>query len=195
MITVDVRVDIKRALRKLNVGATQIPFATALALTKTAQQAQRDVTAELPKVFDRPNPFTRRGVGWEKATKQTLTSKVFIRPKVAAYLRKQITGGTYLPKKRALALPTDVEYDQYGNVRRAWLRRVRARGDVFSGTVSGVPGLWQRTGRGLTLLLAYEPRAQYRPIFDFAGIVRRSVRLHLQRNVRAAVAQAMRSAR
>jgi len=198
-VKIDIKVDIKRALRKLDIAAKQIPFATALALSKTAAQAQRDVTAELPRIFDRPNPFTQRAIGYQRASKANLTAMVFVRPKQAEYLRRQITGGTRLPRGRGLALPADVPLDQFGNVRRAWLRQVRNRRDVFSGTVGGVAGLWQRTGkggaRGLKLLLAYEAKAEYSPRFDFASLVKQSVQRHLQRNVREAVAQAMRTAR
>jgi hypothetical protein len=200
MINITFKVEgIDGLLRKLDIARKQIPFATALALTKTAQQAQQDVTAELPRIFDRPNPFTQRAIGYTRASKVDLTAKVFIRAKQAAYLQRQITGGTRLPRGKGLALPANAPIDQFGNVRRAWLRQVKNRKDVFSGTVGGVPGLWQRTGkggaRGLKLLLAYEPRAEYTPRFDFAGLVKQSVQRHLQRNVRDAVAQAMRTAR
>jgi hypothetical protein len=185
--------------RKLRAQQKQIPFATALAVTKTAQQAQQDVTAALPALFDRPNPFTMRSIGYTGASKVDLTSKVFIRPKQAEYLKRQITGGTRLPRGRGLAQPTNVPLDQYGNVRRAWLRQVKNRKDVFSGEVGGVDGLWQRTGkggaRGLKLLLAYESKAEYQPRLDFASLVRRSVERNLTRNVHEAIKYAMRTAR
>lgn len=195
MLNITIQTDVDKVIRQLGIAQRQIPFAAALALTKTAQQAQKDVSNALPEIFDKPNPFTRRGIGWERADKYTLRAKVFIKPKVAEYIRKQITGGTYLPKHRVLALPADAQRDQYGNVRRAWVKRMRARKDVFSGTVQGIPGLWQRQGKGVRLLLAYEPKAEYKPIFDFVGIVKASVARNLARNVGDAVRRAIATAR
>lgn len=195
MIEISVRWDIDAVLRRVKAAERQIPFATAKALTRTAIDARRDVMDALPKVFDRPNPFTMRGIGYRQATKATLSAAVFIRDKQAEYLSRQIAGGTRRPRRRALALPTTAPLDRYGNVQRGWWQRMRNRRDVFSGTVRGIPGIWQRSRDGLKLLLAFAPKADYEARFDFVGIVRKNVGRNFQRHFRESLEAAMRTAR
>ena len=195
MLSVDIKVDFSEAKRMLAGIKEQLPFAIAKALTDTAKDARQAVTAELPKVFDRPNPFTMRAIAFKPANKQTLTAIVYIQPKQAEYLRLQLEGGTRLPRARALALSTDYPLDQYGNVPRGALRRLMARPDVFSGTVRGIAGIWQRTHPRLTLLFAYEPKARYGKRLPFEAIVRRTVNERIEPNFRNAMDLAIRTAR
>ena len=59
-ISIDVRADIKGAVKYLNrVQRKQVPFATALALTRTAQDVAKAETAQISKKLDRPTPFTQ----------------------------------------------------------------------------------------------------------------------------------------
>ena len=197
---IDVRFDIKGALRKLDLAKKQIPFAVARGLTWTARDVRQDVMAAMPQALDRPSPFTMRGIGYRPATKQTLTSEVFIRDTQATYLSKLISGGTRRPRGKALLVPSsDFPTDQYGNPSKAALRRLRSRKDVFSGTIRGVGGIWQRTGKGgrpgVKLLLAFEPTTQYRPTFPFVEIAKRSVAKRLKGNLERSIADAMRTAR
>ena len=195
MLTMTIQTDVEKTIRQLGVAQRQIAFAAALALTKTAQQAQRDVTAELPKVFDRPTPFTMRAIAMERANKQTLTARVYIRPIQAEYLRREIAGGTALPKKRALVIPFHAELNQYGGLPRTAVKRLLRRKDTFSGTVRGVSGIWQRTGKTVRLLVAYEGKAEYKPRFPFAALVMRSVERNLPREMHAAIRRAVATAR
>ncbi len=196
MIVFSVTSNIKEVTDKLfGYLRRQIPYATARALTKTAQDVQADVTKELPKVFDRPNPFTMRAIAYDPANKSSLTSRVYIRPIQAAYLGLEITGGTRRPKKKALVLPTDYPTDQYGNIPRGTIKKLLARKDVFSGVVRGIGGIWQRTGHGLILLVSYEPKAEYKPRFDFQGIARRTITRVIGPNMDSAMREAIRTAR
>ena len=196
MITINVSSDIDRLAANLRRDVfPQLPFATAKALTDTAKDVQRTVTREIDAVFDRPIPFTRKAIGITYANKRTLTSKVFIKDIQAAYLDLEIIGGTRTPKGRALVLPVDQPTNQYGNLPRGKVKALLARADTFSGRVRGIPGIWQRTRKGLKLLIAYRPRASYRKRFPFYEIAARQVQLSLPRNFQAALAQAVRSAR
>jgi hypothetical protein len=142
MLTITVTVHSRDAMF-LQVGK-QVSYATAVALTRTAQDAQQALTAELSRTFDRPSPFTLRGVAIKAATKQNLAATVFLRERQADYLAIQITGGSRRPLRRALLLPRNIGLDQYGNIPRGVISRLLARKDVFSGTVRGIPGIWQR---------------------------------------------------
>lgn len=197
MIQFSVKSDIDAAIRQVEAKfRNQVPFATAKALTRTAQDVQRAIVDQLPTVFDRPTPFTMRGVGITYATKATLTSRVFLRDIQREYLQLQVTGGTRSPKKVALVVPSGIDLNAYGNLPRNKVKSLLARKDVFSGRVRGVGGIWQRTANGgLKLLIAYEPKATYRRRFPFGAIARETIERRILPNFRAALAQAIGTAR
>lgn len=196
MLTINVRTNAKEVMRGLEQRLQrQIPFAIAKGLTATAKDVQRELTTEMSKDFDRPTPFTQRAIGIAIARKDTLTARVFIKDIQLAYLGIQVDGGTRLPKRRALTLPTDIPLNQYGNIPRRKLQQLLARRDVFSGRVRGVGGIWQRTRKGLKLLVAYQPRAQYRQRFPFYAVAQRTVERVFVPNLRAALDAAIASAR
>lgn len=57
----------------------QLPFAAALALTRTAQVVAEDLRAEMRTVFDRPTPATLDSLFIQPATKQKMEALVFIK--------------------------------------------------------------------------------------------------------------------
>jgi hypothetical protein len=173
----------------------QFPFALAKALTDTARDAQKEVTDQLPRIFEKPTPFTMRAIGYGRATKQTLTSTVFVKDIQAEYLKLQVSGGVRHPRGRALVLPVEQKVNTYGNIPRGAVRRLLARPDTFSGRVHNIPGIWQRTKKGLKLMIAYEPEARYARRFPFVEIVKRIVDTRFASNLIAAYALAIRTAR
>lgn len=137
MIAINVKVDISRALAKLdNFKKNQVPFATAKALTKTAQAVAEAERKEMRDVFDRPTPYTMAAIYVKSATKKNLVAKVGIKNfagkgnPASKFLAAQITGGTRRQKKfeKALqavgAMPhgyfavpgSGAKLDQYGNI-------------------------------------------------------------------------------
>src|SRR5262245_39031822 len=100
MIRLDVRSNIKQLTQGLTqVQREQVPFATALALTRTAQVMQAAQITEMQRVFDRPTPFTLNALFVSPATKRRLEASVYFKdfaPKgtpAGKYLRPQIMGG------------------------------------------------------------------------------------------------------
>jgi len=175
---------------------SQIPFATAKALTATAQDLQVALNAKVETVFDRPTPFTKKAIGITIANKSSLTARVFVKDIQAQYLGLQIEGGTRTPKGRALVVPAGLRLNQYGNIPRGKLKALLARADVFSGRVGGVAGIWQRTRKGpVKLLIAYEPTAKYRRRLPFYETARAVVSKRLVLNFGAALTAAIRTAR
>jgi hypothetical protein len=180
-----------------DLSREQLPYATARALTETARAVQRTITAELPSIFDRPTPFTMRALAIKPARKSDLTAEVFVKDIQAAYLKLEETGGTRTPKRTALVLPADIRLNQYGNIPRAALQRLKGRGKaaVFVGTVKGVGGFWQRGPlHSLRLLAAFKPAAQYKPRFHYRDRVAAAARAafppSLERNLTLALATA-----
>lgn len=202
-LVITVSPQLQRLSRNLDdLARRQLPFATARALTSTAQLAAGAVTRQLPTIFDKPTPFTQRAIGMERATRGSLQARVFVKDVQAGYLRLQQTGGVRKPAKKALVLPVAMKLNSYGNMPKGAFQRAKARPNTFVGKMGGVGGLWQRPAKskssknqGLTLLAAFEPAANYKPRFDFDGRVARVVQAAIGPAFRAELAQAIATAR
>lgn len=154
-----IRVDLRPAIAALgDLSQRQVPFASALALTTLAQGVQDTETELEIATFDNPTPFTKRAFGKTPATKRNLVATVFIKNRTSAaggqnaYLEPYVDGGERsLGTKKAMLVPIGQRTNQYGNLPRNALARLKARPDVFVGAVtfkkSGrtVSGVWQRS--------------------------------------------------
>ncbi len=194
-----------------SVQKKQIPFATALAITKTLQIARAGVIKQAEKDLDRPTPFTLRGFRVDGANKVNLTGRLYILPIQANYLGLQIFGGTRRPRGTALTLPPakpgpgDIRLNRFGNVPRTQSARVQLTKGAFSGEVKGIPGVWRppkrtktgkvRKGSRMKLLLAYEQQASYRPRFRFFERAQGEIGANFQRQFNKAFRRAIRTAR
>jgi hypothetical protein len=143
---IDIRQNVDAIIGKLKTNqAEQIPFATALALTKAAQIARDKLSEMTTTVFDRPTPYTRNAFYVRPATKKNLVASVGIKdfaPKgtpAAKYLRSQIEGGDGRNTKRmeralqskglmpqgSYAVPgAQAPLDAYGNVPASFIVRM-----------------------------------------------------------------------
>lgn len=130
----------------------QLPFATALALTRVAQRTREDLQAEMRSSFDRPTPFTLNSVAVQPATRAKPESSVFFKewaPKgvpAGRYLRPQIDGGPRGDKgferklRRAGLLPSGLylvpargaELDGSGNVSKGMIVKMLSALSVLS---------------------------------------------------------------
>jgi len=145
MINIDVRVDLREAMKALeSLRKDQIPFATAYALTQCAKAAQEDVEREIGRVFDRPTQFTLKAVRTKPATKRNLVAEVKLKDEAykgnpaVRWLIAQIRGGARNIKgfeklmQRAgvmpngyYAIPTkNAPLDRYGNVPGSVINRI-----------------------------------------------------------------------
>jgi hypothetical protein len=80
MLEVSIKFDIKGMERALlaNVGEQARRRAIGTALTRVAVAAREEVKAQLPKVFDKPTPFTVGSVRYQPASEHSLVSGVYI---------------------------------------------------------------------------------------------------------------------
>ena len=139
---ISVKADIKEVEKYLTrIERKQIPFATALSLTKTAQHVKSKTLVRIfPRIFDRPtkwiapskSPTSKRGGFYIKpATKRDYTAGVFIKDEewgkigTPAFnvLKPQIEGGrrkskSHEKKLRALGILGDDEYTVPGDAMR-----------------------------------------------------------------------------
>lgn len=76
---------------------SQMPFAAAKMLTAVAGDVQKHMVSRLPQVFDRPTPFTQRGVFVKRAEKSTQRAEVYFpesQPAQGKATREYIRPGT-----------------------------------------------------------------------------------------------------
>lgn len=204
------------------LAADQVPFATALALTRTAADAATELAREMPQLLDKPTPFTLKAWSIKRADKRTLTATVFAKDAQAKYLQWAVYGGDRKPTKVALKLPSAIKVNEFGNIPRAELKRlielakegkrltrarakrtgVSAQVDLFYGDPgNGMPvGVYKRVPNGqhhrlIPLVVFPRQSAHYRQRFPMRAIVDRVVRARFADHYAAAWAQAMRSAR
>jgi len=134
---------VKIVSRELDdVARKQMPFATVLGLTLTAKAVQADIKAQLPKIFDRPTPWTINSIGMAPA-KFGVASSVFIRSQsptgtpASKYLGPEIEGGhrrvarferrinaqARIPEQMMIAAK-GATLDGFGNMQRAQINRI-----------------------------------------------------------------------
>lgn len=213
------RIDPARVIAALGKVERQVRFGTARGLTLLAKEAAGTVNREMPRRFDRPNPFTMKAAAFLPATRETLRSTVFVKDIQASYLLIEETGGTRVPRPgKPVVVPVRQRVNRYGNIPRGSIKRLKDRPDVFvsDGRRDRVrhlpPGIYQRfnvpkrkasTGRrkGMAararppkLLVAFEKKASYRPRFQFRatviGVARQRVRPVVGGSIREALATA-----
>jgi hypothetical protein len=148
MISISVKSDVAAMRRGLDsVARGQLPFALAMALNEVGRAAVVAEREALRAAMPTSTRFTLRGVRLWTARKATPMVVVYISPIQARYLALKIEGGVQVTRGRATLLPVDQATNQYGNLPRNLLSRLRGRPDIFIGgveTKSGiVNGVWQ----------------------------------------------------
>ncbi len=224
---INIKTNIKAFEKGLSALAfKQIPFATAQALNAIAAAAVVAEQKNEQKVLDRPKPFTTGAIGVRRATKASMSATVFVKDITAAYLEPYEFGGKNKLNSRALLKPVDAvtDLDQFGNLPRNFLRKLKGRKDIFIGAVRTriglVNGVWQRsvdvgapvavitksgkirntrkatnTSGKLVLLVKFEDAHQVKQHLDWFGVAKRAVTHNFNREMGKALARAIASAK
>lgn len=134
----------KEAQAELERAQKQIPFATALALTRTAQLVKRDEESEMASVFDRPTKWTLNSLRLFPAKKNKLEARVWMKNEAdkstpaTTWLNPEIDGGSRpakrseknlrakgaLPDNRYIAPGRDARLNQFGNISRGQVQKI-----------------------------------------------------------------------
>lgn len=136
------------AMRQLS--DKQLPFALALAATRTGQEIQKNVRRVMRQRFDRPTPTTLKSLYLKAARKAKPEARVWFRDEFVSgvpadkYLQAEVFGGQRAPKgleralqkrgllqKGQLAVPASWVQDQYGNVKRGLTQKIMSGLRVF----------------------------------------------------------------
>jgi hypothetical protein len=144
MLNINVTHNFKQVSRAIGAIGKQARFAAAVALTRTAQDLQRQIPAELDKVLDNPTPFTKRGTYLVAAKRDNLRAEVGFRPVQARYMALQIEGGTVQPGAAGIKLPGNIQLNAFGNIPRGTIARLKAA--AKSGTLG--PAIAKRLNAG-----------------------------------------------
>ncbi len=205
-IDVSVRSNVKAVSKSLSALAyKQLGFATATALTMLAKEVAVAESANIAATFKKPKPFTVKSIGVQGARKDNLAARVYVKPIAAKYLLPYETGGEHELPGRALLNPKNIRLDQYGQLTRSTLQRLKARSDVFIGPVKTshgeVNGVWQRipAKRGkrasLKLLIRFGDALPVNKRLNYRSGAQALVNARFAAVFSAAMAKAMASAR
>jgi len=201
----------------------QIAFAASKALNATGKAVAEAMPEEIERALDRPVPFTKRGVRVLKyANKVKLETTVGFMAAQAKYMEYQVSGGTRNPGPAGLKLPSAIKLNEFGNIpkgiikqlvavarkesglKKAASRRVKvsAKVDLFYGDPTDnkgkvLPrGIYKIANGALIPLVVFPQKlAQYRARFDFGGKAEAIVNREWPRQMDAALADALRTAR
>lgn len=172
----------------------QVPFATSIALNNTAFACQKQVKAEMGRVFDAPTPFTINSIYVKKSKKTNLVAKVYVRDSASKgtppskYLKAEVEGGKRHFKRSEKALQMrgmtkSSDYlmpgnyasrDQYGNMRRGEITKILSGigGFTEQGYDANATGSRRSKKKGNAKRYAFiKPRGGNRPIaiYERAG--------------------------
>ena len=143
MITVDVT-GVESLQRDIERAGKQLPFALALALTRTAEMVKLEESKEMQRVFRSPTPYTLDALYLKRATKTRLEAEVWVKDASAKgtpatkYLLPEVYGGARNVKRfealmRARGYMSANEYvvpaegaqlDAFGNLNRGQLQKI-----------------------------------------------------------------------
>ena len=162
MYAVSVRTNYEKFAREVDRFAyKQLPFAVAQALTAVARDVQFHERVNEQVVLDRPRPFTEDAIRVIPARKDNHTAKVVMQELTAWYLGPYQFGGKNELNSEALLKPVNSksDLDQYGNLPRFYMEKMKNRKDVFVGPVKTkhgtIHGVWQRSVETKTVRYLY----------------------------------------
>jgi hypothetical protein len=110
MLTITVTSNVPAFLQGMDRRNRQIPFAMAVALSRTAKACQEREEAEIAKVFDRPIARTQRGIYTVPANRTDLVATVGVKDSfvggipVDRYLEAEVKGGIRRDKRSEKAI-------------------------------------------------------------------------------------------
>ncbi|WP_375382290.1 hypothetical protein [uncultured Sphingomonas sp.] len=203
-----IKVDLRPAQRALGDIGGQVAFASALGLTQLAAGVQVVEVEEEAKTFDKATPFTKNAFAKKPATKRDLVATVFVKDIQAGYVAPYVVGGDRsLGGKKGMLVPIGARTNQYGNLTKGALARLKDKPGVFIGKVQTkrglVSGVWQRTAaprrtKGapvpgtakLKLLIEFEDTTPVAKHLNFYG----RARAYVARNARPVMEQALATA-
>lgn len=204
--------DVAKAFEKMAQG--QVPFATSLAINRTAELAKSALRSHMTTVFDRPKLYVINSLFIKRSSKTKLTATIFHSDKVSPYLKAEIEGGNRNEKRfeikvgRDILVPTNnVRRDSYGGVSKTFITKVLKEAKPLRAKTKYVivkergrgklkPGVYERTNDGrIRALFLIKDTARYDKRYDMIGVVQRIVQSHFGAQFNIAMDHALSTAR
>lgn len=188
---------VEAALAKLEQIKKQTAYATAVALTRTAQDIQQDVLERTPNLFSIRGSWFKKGgrfgVRLDPARKDSLQARIY---NEAPWMVGHETGEQRKPKGQHRAIPLDNVKRTKRDIIRAG-QRPRALKNAFVQTLkSGTPLLFQHVGKkGLRAMYVLIKKAEIKPTWHFVDSGKAIFQSNFERRFDAEFARSMASAR
>ena len=183
----------------LAAAKNQIPFATSLAINKTAGEARDALKKHAKNVFTLRNRHIERGIRMQASNKKNLTAVV---GSVDRIVEEQARGGIKTDRRATVpgegvrpTFPTKVPRSKFP---QRLLQKGGKRKPFFVTFKSGRKALVQRTGTKrlpLKVLYHFPSRVLVKARFRFERIVQAIVKGRFNKNVEAALDKALKTAR
>lgn len=196
MISINVKSNVKQFTRHLTkIEKKQIPFATARALTWTAQDVQKWLIKKIPAIFNVTKKWWLKqqptGIRIKPAKKNHLISSVYTK---AYFAPLQEEGGTKRPtRSKNLVIPTKKVPKSR---RKSGGATAMLKGKKVFSTSRGI---YRRKGgkksKSLELLYHKESSANVKPRFNFKRTAHTIATRMFKRNFLKSLASALKSAR
>lgn len=210
--TLNISTTVAEVAKRVELDAKQIPFATALAITRTVFEARKYAIDTMRRDMVAPVRFTLGGLRYQKATKQNLRGDVHVDPSRAGYLRHAAKlASTRTPRTFGyVMIPIGLPRVQgKGRVispklARTYRAQLLGDGNHFEGTIRGTRGIWERRdergtkraeGGRVRLKVLYLDYATYRQSWAFYERMRRFSLSVFPRNLDQSVGYALATAR
>lgn len=193
-----VAIDVRATARDLDrLARKQAPFAVALALTRTAQAAQKALVASLPQKFVIRNGWFAKGIRVESARKADWPhprAAVYSKDKFAAL---QETGGTKIGKSGgSVAVPVKVRRTPKQTLPPSrWPGALLRKPGHFVLQTARGPVLARRRGAKVEVLYGFERSVKVKPRLGMVSTVQNVARKRFAHEFEKALAQALRTAR
>ena len=197
---IQIEANVRGVRQSLGGLEKQARFATAVALTRTAKDAQEEVRRQLPERFTIRTGWLAKGIRVKSARKNDLEASVRV---LDDFMALQETGGDRRSRSgKSLAIP----YGARPNPRSV------TRPSKFPGQLLEKPNhfiapfhddpqthaVWRRGGRKgkkLKLMYVFADQVRLEPRFDFMETVREVVEARFQENFNDALREALAAAR
>lgn len=184
----------------LEAAADQTPFATALALTKTAQLAQADVRSHLAESFTLRNGWVSKGIRVDPARKNSLSAMVYTKD---YFMALHVKGGDRVPASPGKdAVPVGARANKRDFTRKKyWAGKLLAKGGRgFKAKLkNGAIGVFVRKAKGkdkgkLSLYWVLKRAIKIKADWPFEKQWRASVSRNLPDQLNAAIKSAVETA-
>ncbi|MDY6790521.1 MAG: hypothetical protein SWH54_04550 [Thermodesulfobacteriota bacterium] len=196
MISINVKSNVKQFTRHLTrIEKKQVPFATARALTWTAQDVQKWLIKKIPSIFNVTKKWWLKqqptGIKIKPAKKNYLVSSIYTK---AYFANLQEEGGTKRPtRSKNLVIPTKKVPKSR---RKAGGAAVMLKGKKVFSTARGI---YRRKGgkksRTIELLFHKERSANIKPRFNFRQTAHSIATRMFKRNFLRSLAGALKTRR